>query len=32
MISCAVLIIGGMLYAADHMDARAVKGQTTGKG
>src|ERR1700733_8411142 len=29
MISCAVLIIGGMLYAADHMDAPAVKGQTT---
>jgi hypothetical protein len=29
MISCAVLIVGGMLYAADHMDAPAVKGQTT---
>lgn len=29
MISCAVLAIGGMVYAADHMDAPAVKGQTT---
>src|ERR1700722_373083 len=29
MISCAVLIVGGMLYAADHMDAPAMKGQTT---
>ena len=29
MISCAVLIVGGMLYASDHMDAPAVKGQTT---
>jgi len=26
MISCAVLIVGGMLYAADHMDAPGVKG------
>ena len=29
MISCAVLAIGGMVYAADHMDAPSVKGQTT---
>ena len=29
MIACAVLIVGGMLYASDHMDAPAVKGQTT---
>ncbi len=29
MITCAILIVGGIVYAADHMDAPAVKGQTT---
>ncbi|MDP4217836.1 MAG: DUF4331 family protein [Bacteroidota bacterium] len=29
MITCAILIAGGIVYAADHMDAPAVKGQTT---
>ncbi|HEY4108154.1 DUF4331 family protein [Puia sp.] len=27
MVACAVLIVGGILYAADHIDAPAVKGQ-----
>jgi hypothetical protein len=29
MAACAVLIVGGIVYAADHMDAPAVKGQST---
>lgn len=29
MVACAVLTVGGIVYAADHMDAPAVKGQTT---
>jgi hypothetical protein len=29
MLACAVIIIGGIVYAADHNDAPAVKGQTT---
>jgi hypothetical protein len=29
VIVCAILIAGGIVYAADHMDAPAVKGQTT---
>src|SRR5579859_1498864 len=29
MVACAVLIVGGIVYAADHMDAPAVKGQST---
>jgi hypothetical protein len=29
LIVCAILTAGGIVYAADHMDAPAVKGQTT---
>jgi hypothetical protein len=29
MLACAVITIGGIVYAADHMDAPAVKGQVT---
>src|SRR5258707_1131420 len=29
MVACTVLIVGGIVYAADHMDAPAVKGQVT---
>ncbi|HLK31407.1 MAG TPA: DUF4331 family protein [Puia sp.] len=29
MLACAVMVVGGILYAADHMDAPAVKGQVT---
>jgi hypothetical protein len=29
MLACAVIIIGGIVYASDHIDAPAVKGQTT---
>jgi hypothetical protein len=29
MAACAVLLVGGIVYAADHMDAPAVKGQVT---
>jgi hypothetical protein len=29
VLSCAVLVIGGIVYASDHIDAPAVKGQTT---
>ncbi len=29
MIASAILVLGGIVYAADHMDAPAVKGQTT---
>jgi len=29
MFACAVIVIGGIVYAADHMDAPAVKGQVT---
>ncbi len=29
MLACALIAIGGIVYAADHMDAPAVKGQTT---
>lgn len=29
MVACTVLIVGGIVYAADHIDAPAVKGQTT---
>ena len=29
MVACAVLTVSGILYAADHMDAPAVKGQPT---
>ena len=29
ILSCAVLVMGGIVYAADHMDAPAVKGQTS---
>jgi len=29
IVACAVLIVGGIVYAADHNDAPAVKGQTS---
>jgi hypothetical protein len=29
MLACVVVVIGGIVYASDHIDAPAVKGQTT---